>query len=116
MKKIIIKKLWYASLPTNMKEIDISMYYNHIGEQSNLNLINNINENAQRVIDNGYLKDIPLLVLSSDSGDDWEKIQQQLLLWSNNSKQETIENSQHYIHWSNKEIVLNKILKFLKDN
>ncbi|GAA3413263.1 alpha/beta hydrolase [Paenibacillus hodogayensis] len=103
----------YKGLPNKIKEIDIAMYYNHLGDNSNVNSIRTMNENAQLVIDGGYLKDIPLHIVSSDSGGNWEKVQQQLLHWSNESHQETIANSKHYIHWSNKEAVLTKILNML---
>ncbi|WP_028563653.1 alpha/beta fold hydrolase [Paenibacillus pinihumi] len=104
----------YNWLPDDIKDIDIAMYYNHIGDDSNLNSIKNMNENAQFVIDSGYLKDIPLHILTSDSGANWEQVQQQLLHWSNDSHQETLANSKHYIHWSNKTAVLNKILDMLE--
>lgn len=105
--------LRYDMLPKEIRGIDKAMYYNHIGNKNNLGSLKNINENAQLVLNNGYLKDIPLIILSSDSGDSWEKSQQQLLNWSNNSYQETIPNSNHYIHWSNKEIVVQKILELV---
>lgn len=105
--------LRYDMLPKEIRSIDKAMYYNYIGNKNNLTSIKNINENAQLVLNNGYLKDIPLIILSSDSGENWEKSQQQLLNWSNNSYQETIPNSKHYIHWSNKEIVVQKILEIV---
>ncbi|WP_200901431.1 hypothetical protein [Paenibacillus sp. DMB20] len=92
------------------------MYYNHVGEYSNVNAIRLINENAQAVIEAGHLKDIPLLILSSDSGGDWEEVQRQLLHWSNQSEQETLPHSEHYIHWSNQEAVSEKILNMLNLN
>jgi len=104
----------YNQLPSEIKVIDIAMFYKHIGDASNINSLKNTNENAQLVIDGGHLKDIPLHILSSDSGGGWEKVQQQLLHWSNDSHQETLANSNHYIHWSNKEAVLNKIVDMLK--
>lgn len=107
------ENLRYSLLPDDLKDIDISMYYNQIGNESNLGVISNLNENAETVINYGHLKDIPLHILSSDSGEEWEKVQQQLMVWSNKSKQKTIENAQHYIHWSNKEIVLSKIHEML---
>lgn len=107
------ENLRYSLLPNGLKDIDISMYYNQVGDKSNLDVINNLNENAETVINYGHLKDIPLHILSSDSGEEWEKVQQQLMLWSNKSKQKTIENAQHYIHWSNKEIVLSEIHEML---
>ncbi|MFD0713372.1 alpha/beta fold hydrolase [Paenibacillus sp. GCM10027626] len=104
------------SLPNEIKGMDVAMYYNHIGESNNLNAIRNMNENAQSVIEGGYLKDIPLLILSSDSGSDWEEVQKELLHWSDESRQETLPDSEHYIHWSNREAVLEKILEMVKLN
>lgn len=107
------EELRYSMLPSHLKDIDISMYYNKIGDKSNISVISNLNENAQTIIDNGTLKDIPLYILSSDSGEEWEEVQQQMLSWSNISNQKTIKNAQHYIHWSNREIVVSKILEML---
>ncbi|MBE9917432.1 alpha/beta hydrolase [Paenibacillus donghaensis] len=101
-------------LPDEIRGLDTAMYYNHIGEYSNINAIKNINKNARSVIEGGHLKDIPLIILSSDSGEDWVKSQKQLLNWSKQSYQETLPHSEHYIHWSNKEEVLGRILEMLK--
>lgn len=103
-------------LPIEWKATDLAMYYNHIGESNNLSFIKNMNENARAVLDGGYLKDTPLLILSSDSGGEWAKVQRQLLQWSSLSKQETISDSEHYIHWSNREEVLQKIVNTINNN
>lgn len=105
----------YKNLPDEIKEVDEAMYYNFIGDSSNLDMIKYMNENAQKVIDNGDLQDIPLLILSTDNGGEWGKVQLELLDWSNNSSQKKIEGSKHYLHWSNKERVLAEVLEFLKD-
>ncbi|MDR0267804.1 alpha/beta hydrolase [Paenibacillus sp.] len=103
-------------LPDEIKSLDAAMYYNHIGEYSNVDAIKNIHANAQSVIEGGHLKDIPLIILSSDTGEDWVKSQKQLMNWSNDSYQETLPHSEHYIHWSNREEVLGKVLETLKLN
>lgn len=105
----------YESLPEDIKNIDEAMYYKFIGNNSNLDVLKHINENAKIVIENGYLQDIPLLILSSDSGNEWEKVQLELLNWSNNSTQITIKDSKHYLHWSHKEIVVSEIVEFIKN-
>ncbi|MDF2611442.1 MAG: alpha/beta hydrolase [Lachnospiraceae bacterium] len=105
----------YSSLPDAIKKIDVAMYYNYLGNKYNLDVIRYINENAKTVIENGYLEDIPLLVLSSDSGKGWELVQQELLNWSNVSKQITFENSEHYIHWTNEKDVISEIMQFIED-
>lgn len=108
--------LRYSSLPNGIKEIDSAMYYNLIGNNNNLDMINHINENAKTVIENERLQDIPLLILSSADGKKWDNIQRELLNWSNKSRQKTIENGKHYLHWSNKEIVLFEIKYFIEAN
>lgn len=37
-------------IPNEIKDIDISMYYNQIGDKSNLDVISNLNKNAQHYI------------------------------------------------------------------
>lgn len=102
-------------LPNEIQEIDAAMYYNLLGNSNNIDKIGLINENAKTVIDNGYINDIPLLILSTDGDKEWEQVQQELLNWSNISKQKTIRNSEHYLHWSNKETVITEIEQFIKD-
>ena len=105
--------LRYYALPNEIKNIDIAMYYKYLGNTNNLLYIKNINENAEEVIKNGYLKNIPLVVISSDSDDSWEKTQQELLNWSNYSSKETLSNSSHYIHWTNTDYVVEKIKELI---
>lgn len=62
------------------------------------------------------LQVIPILILSSDSGEEWNDVQTQLALWSENSKQVIIKNSNHYIHWSNCDEVLYYINSFIEDS
>lgn len=103
----------YKRLPVVIQDIDIAMYYGKLGNKSNLDVIKHINENAQTVIDGGDLVDIPLLVISSESGEDWKQVQRELLKWSNNSQQITIPDSAHYIHWSNQDTIRNEIIDIL---
>lgn len=103
------ENLRYNVLPDDIKKIDIAMYYKYLGNTSNLEYIKNINENAREVMKNGHLNNIPLIMISSDSGEDWEKTQQELLKWSNYSSQETLDNSSHYIHWTNTDYIVEKI-------
>ncbi|OPJ62338.1 alpha/beta fold hydrolase [Clostridium chromiireducens] len=103
------ENLRYNALSGDIKKIDIAMYYKYLGNTSNLEYIKNINENAREVVENGHLYNIPLVMISSDSGESWEETQQQLLNWSNYSSQETLHNSSHYIHWTNTDYIVEKI-------
>jgi hypothetical protein len=100
-------------LPDSVKKIDAAMYYNKLGSSENLKGLGLINENAQTVIDNGYLKDIPLLALSAKSDDKWTKAQEELLRWSDKSSGMVINESKHYLHWTNKDKVIAEVLDFL---
>ena len=84
-----------------VKDIDKAMFYRFAGNAATLNTINLINENATVVLNGPLLGEIPILVLSSDSGDDWKKVQIQLASWSENSEQVMLEKSEHYLYWSN---------------
>ncbi|UZW15127.1 alpha/beta hydrolase [Clostridium pasteurianum] len=107
------ENLRYNRLPSDIKKIDIAMYYKYLGNTNNLQYIKNINENAKEVIKNGHIKNIPLTIVSSDSNDSWTKTQKELLSWSNHSFQETLHNSGHYIHWSNTDYIVKKIKEII---
>ncbi|WP_315119585.1 alpha/beta fold hydrolase [uncultured Clostridium sp.] len=104
-----------SMLPDEIKHIDKVMYYRYLGNKANVANINLINENAQTVLNGNTLVDIPILVLSSDSGEKWGSVQNQLSKWSENNHQVTIENSGHYIHWTNQHKVIEKIHSFVED-
>lgn len=88
------------SLPNAVKDIDTAMFYRLAGNTETLNTIELINENASKVLKEPRLGETPILVLSSDSGDDWDKVQMQLTSWSENSERVTIKGAKHYLYWS----------------
>lgn len=102
------------SLPVNIKDIDKAMFYQFAGNADTINTINLINENATVVLNGPSLGEIPVLVLSSDSGEDWNNIQIQLASWSENSEQVMIEASEHYLYWSNYNQVSDRIASFVE--
>ena len=102
-------------LPDNLKSLDKAMYYQLAGNAASLNTIKLINENASKVLAGPSLGRIPILVLSSDSGKKWNDVQIQLASLSENSKQITLNDSEHYLYWSNYVEVENYIDEFIKD-
>lgn len=66
------------NLPERIKDIDQVMFYRLAGNADSMNMIGLINENAATVLEGPLLGEVPILVLSSDSGDDWNKVQSQL--------------------------------------
>lgn len=87
-------------LPENLKETDKAIFFEFTGNRATLGAIELMNENAAAVLSGPDLGDIPLLVLSSDNGDDWNSVQMQLAAWSENSEKVTVSTSEHYIHWA----------------
>lgn len=56
------------------------MYYWYVGNPAVRPYVDCMNENAKIVCNGEKLGQIPILVLSSDSGDKWKKVQQELAL------------------------------------
>lgn len=100
-------------LPQELRKLDELMFYKNVGNEFNRNSLKNINENAKKVINNGKLGDIPLVILTAGKEDKWKASQEELKTWSNNSKQENIIDATHYIHWSNSEVVIDKIKELI---
>lgn len=105
----------YKMLPSELGEIDKMMFYRNIGNKTNRSEIKNINKNAAKVIDNGSLGNIPLVILTSNTSSNWTETQKELKAWSNNSRQETISGVGHYIHWDKPDIVIEKIQELVKE-
>ena len=102
------------NIPEEIKNLDKSMFYQFAGNPASLDTIKLINENASKVLAGSSLGEIPVLVISSDSGDEWNDVQIQLSAWSENSEQLMVKNSQHYIYWSNYDAVSFHIESFIK--
>ncbi|MGE5626565.1 MAG: alpha/beta fold hydrolase [Solirubrobacterales bacterium] len=103
----------YKNLPQPIKKIDKAMYYKYTGSLSNFENIRYINENAEKVLAGKPLGNIPILILSSDSGSLWSGVQEQLAKWSDNSQKILIDNADHYLYWSNTKYVIECIDTFL---
>lgn len=102
------------NISEEVTNLDKSMFYQFAGNPTSLDTIKFINENAANVLEVPSLGEIPILVLSSDSGDEWNDVQIQLASWSENSEQVTVKNSDHYIYWSNYDEVADYIELFVE--
>lgn len=74
-----------------------------------------MNENALAVLEGPSLGDIPILVLSSDSGKQWQEVQTKLASWSENSEQVTLQGAKHYLYWSSYDSVIEHIDRFINE-
>lgn len=101
-------------LPREVQQVDRVMFYNKLGQETSRNALRNLNENAETVVEGGKLGDIPLIVLTAgESANEWKESQIQLMSWSNNSIHEEIVGASHYIHWSNPDIVVERIQELI---
>ena len=96
-------------------EIDEAMFIKHL---NNKNHMQELRMESTELVADGYLGDIPLIVMTSSvyqDNDFTKDIQGGLLKWSNNSKQVIVENSQHYIQWYRPDLVSDEIYKLMKN-
>ena len=98
-----------------VKTMDKAMFYRYAGNADTLHTIDLMNENATTILNGPLLGEMPILVLSSDGGENWNKVQTQLASWSKNSKQVLVEKSTHYLHWSNFDQILEYIESFVEE-
>ncbi len=72
----------------------------------------------ETVLENAYLRDIPLIIITSEYMNSYEENKENqttLLDWSANSKQIIVEGAEHAIHWYNPEVVNAEILDILNN-
>ncbi len=103
-----------SSIHPDLKSLDKAMYYQHAGNSTTLGSIKLINENASKVLAGSSLDETPILILSSDDGNGWREVQIQLTSWSKNNRQVFVKDSQHYIYWSNYDVVSQNIEEFIQ--
>lgn len=103
-----------SAFPEKIKAVDRAMYNKYAGASSSLGVIKLINENAEKVMERGDLGGMPVLLLTAERDKKWQDVQSQLANWSDNSQYMSIEGAEHYIHWSNKEQVVEGINLFLE--
>lgn len=104
----------HSKLEGEVRTIDQAMYYRFVGNTKTLDTVRWMNENAKTILRGPSLGELPILVLSSDSGKEWKAVQTELAGWSKNSKQSTIRKAGHYLHWTNDKEVIKQIEEFIK--
>jgi len=66
------------SVPSDIAGIDKAMFNRYAGSKTTLQAIEEMNENAEKVINGPRLGELPILVLSSDSDEAWSVVQNTL--------------------------------------
>lgn len=103
-------------LPDSLKEIDQFLYLKNMLNDNVLEEEKMIGSNANRVIENGWLGDIPMVILTSEEeakDQRWLDSQKQLCEWSSNSKQKIIKGTNHNMHHYKPDAIINAIYELL---
>lgn len=107
-------------LPDNLKKIDERAVLLKANNASITDEMKRSRENAQKVVEGGKLDSLPLVVITAgdfnNAGKDWLDSQQELLNWSQASKQVMVQDAGHYIHHYHPEIVANEIIALINGN
>lgn len=88
-------------LPADLKKVDAAMYLKTMTNKNKRDELLKIKANAQVVMRNGNLGQIPLIILTSDEevkDSKWKNSQEAFKAWSTDSKQRIVKDSPHYIH------------------
>lgn len=105
-------------IPNELKEIDEAMYLMSSNNKNVIDEEKNIKDNANIVLSNEKLNNIPLRIFSSDNSNKydkgWRESQEKFIEWSNNSKQVEVSETKHYIHLFNPEIINKEIKELIK--
>lgn len=107
----------FSLAPDNFKKIDAAMFLKTFNNRNQVNEGKNKEVNAKKVASYGYIKDIPLRIITSEEINNYKeagKNQLNLKKWSNDSKQIIVKDSGHAIHWVHPEVIIKEIMDILK--
>ncbi|MHB8074012.1 hypothetical protein [Desulfosporosinus fructosivorans] len=108
-----------ALAPNNYKEIDLAMFLKTFNNGNQVDEGDDKEINAKKVVTNGYIKYIPLRIITSEELNNYEESKENQLnlkKWSADSKQIIVKGSGHAIHWSNPEVINNEVLAIINNN
>ncbi|MBU3093718.1 alpha/beta hydrolase [Clostridium sp. CF011] len=101
-------------VPLDLKNVDTAMYLKTMTNKNKTAELVNLKSNALIVKKFGYLGQIPLRILTSgeEAKDrEWKNSQEDFKSWSTDSKQKIVNNSPHYIHQYEPNVINNEIKK-----
>ncbi|MDA7025112.1 alpha/beta hydrolase [Bacillus sp. CLL-7-23] len=102
--------------PENLKKLDAALLLKTLNNRNQVDEGKNKEENANKVASKGYIKDIPLRIITSEEINSYKearKNQLNLKRWSTDSKQIIVKGSGHAIHWVHPEVINKEILDLL---
>ncbi|MBU3171761.1 alpha/beta hydrolase [Clostridium estertheticum] len=105
-------------VPLDLKNVDTAMYLKTITNKNKTAELVNLKSNAQIVMKNGNLGQIPLRILTSGEeakDSKWKNSQEDFKSWSTDSKQKIVKGSPHYIHQYEPNVINNEIKKLIEN-
>ncbi|KAA8746027.1 MULTISPECIES: alpha/beta fold hydrolase [Paenibacillus] len=105
-------------VPDDLKKLDTTALLHNYGNANTLDELREIAENGKVVVDHKQTLPFPLTILTADyfgaSEPEWDKTQVEFKSWSDDSKQVTIKDTDHYIHQYHPDLVADEILALVK--
>lgn len=103
-------------IPSEMREMDRALYLKTMANRTKKEELLNMKNNAQIVMKNGPIGQIPLRILTSEleaADRDWKGSQEAFKSWSQDSMQRVVKTSPHYIHHYKPEQIINEIMDLI---
>lgn len=104
--------------PENFKKLDAAMFLKTFNNRNQVDEAKNKEVNASKVALNGYIKNIPLRIITSEETNSYKeagKNQRNLKKWSADSKQIIVKGAGHAVHWGHSEVINKEILDLLSN-
>lgn len=107
---------YFARAPRSLIKLDQAMFLRNFNNRNQLAEGRNKRDNAFEVAAHGHLKDMPLVIITSEQINSYREAglnQLNLRKWSTDSKQIIVKNSTHAVHWYHPEVINREILAML---
>ncbi|MEW9094617.1 MAG: alpha/beta hydrolase [Clostridiaceae bacterium] len=102
-------------LPSDLKQLYMAMTLKTMYNRNIIDEGNIAKDNAKVILENGYLDNLPLRILTAPSDPEWDSSQEALKNWSTDSTQIIVKGSGHSIHQFAPDIINDEIIKLIKN-
>lgn len=108
----------FSLAPRSLIGLDQAMFLKNFNNRNQLAEGRNKRNNASEVAAHGHLKNVPLVIITSEQTNSYREArmnQSNLFKWSTDSKQIIVKDSGHAVHWYHPEVINREILAILNE-
>ncbi|WP_242985409.1 alpha/beta fold hydrolase [Vallitalea okinawensis] len=106
-------------VPEELHEVDKALYLKNMFNKNVVREDNHIKVNAETVLKDGRLEDIPLRILTAEEeatlNEKWKSSQEAFIDWSTDSTQVIVDDTKHYMHQFAPEEINEVIISLLEE-